>query len=150
MRCTSVLLRQLILLVFTKYLIFMRQHQMSFLYRGFSLHEFRSKQTTKLVDLDLIKMNLLTHIYTSKGERLMMTNFGTRIPDLVFEPLTKEALDIIREDLTMVCNYDPRIQLLDLTLEPVWDEGAVLVTMSIKYIEKNTTDTLALTLQFED
>jgi phage baseplate assembly protein W len=118
------------------------------LYRGFSLHEFRQKHSTKLVDLDLVKMNLLTHIYTSKGERLKMTNFGTRIPGLLFEPMTKEAIDIVREDLTYVCNYDPRVELKNLSVVPNWNAHAIIATIELNYIELNLIDVLSLHLEF--
>ncbi len=120
------------------------------LYRGFSLHEFRANQTTKLSDLDLVKMNLLTHIYTRRGERVMMSQFGTRIPDLVFEPLTKEAVDIVREDLQYVFDYDPRVELLSLTVEPLWDESAIIASATIKYVELNLKDSIPLRIEFEN
>ena len=124
-------------------------NQIVALYRGFSLHEYRSRQTTKLVDVELIKMNLLTHIYTLKGERLAMANFGTRIPELAFEPLTQEVLDIIREDLEMVCNYDPRVELESLDVIPEWETGIVMANMKLRFVELNVVDTLALTIEFE-
>lgn len=120
------------------------------LYRGFSLHEFRSNQTTKLADLDLVKMNLLTHIYTRRGERVMMSQFGTRIPDLIFEPLTKEAVDIVQEDLQYVFDYDPRVELLNLVVEPLWDESAIVATATIKYLELNLKDSIPLRIEFEN
>lgn len=120
------------------------------LYRGFSLHEYRTKQTTKLTDVELVKMNILTHIYTLKGERLMMSNFGTSIPELIFEPLTEDVIEIIRRDLEAVCKYDPRVELQELKVTPLWDEGVVLVDITLNYLELNTVDTLSLKLEFEE
>jgi phage baseplate assembly protein W len=119
------------------------------LYRGFSLHEYRSRQTTQLTDIELVKMNLLTHIYTSKGERLMMSDFGTRIPELVFEPLTEQAIEIVREDLTAVVKYDPRVELEELVITPLWDESCIIASLRIRYIELNLTDTVPLRIEFD-
>ncbi len=97
----------------------------------------------------MIKMNLLTHIYTLRGERLMMSTFGTRIPELVFEPLTTEVVELIREDLTAVCKYDPRVELMELTVTPAWDEGAVIANMKLKFIELDDIDDLSVSITFE-
>jgi phage baseplate assembly protein W len=120
------------------------------LYRGFSLHEFRQKQTTKLTDLDLVKLNLLTHLYTSKGERLMMSNFGTRIPDLIYEALTEDAVEIVRQDIIDVCSYDPRIELVDLVVQPIWDESAIVAHLKIKYKELNLAGSIPLRIEFDN
>jgi len=119
-------------------------------YRGFSLHEFRTKQTTKLLDQELIKLNLLTHIYTLKGDRLNMSTFGTRIPELVFEPMSHDVIDIIRMDLKEVCDYDPRVELISLDVVPLWDENVITASLQLKFVELNTIDTLALNIAFEE
>lgn len=118
------------------------------LYKGFSFHEYKSRQTTKLQGVELVKLNLLTHIHTSKGERIMMTWFGTRIPDLVFEPLTSHLLDIIREDLTFVANFDPRVRLVSLHVTPHWEQNSVIAIMKLDFIEYKITDDLVINLDF--
>lgn len=118
------------------------------LYRGFSLHEYRQNHTTKLVNLDLVKMNLLTHIYTSKGERLMMTDFGTRIPGLLFEQMTRDVVEAVREDLTYVCAYDPRVELKKITVTPNWNAHSIIADLVLHYIELDMTDVLVLNLEF--
>lgn len=119
-------------------------------YRGFSLHQFRVNQTTKLTDIELVKLNLLTHIYTRKGERLMMSTFGTRIPDLIYEQMTPEVVQLITEDLNYVFAYDPRIQLLDLQVVPYWNEGVVLASARIKYLEFDIVEGMEINIEFED
>ena len=84
------------------------------LYRGYSSFEYENNKTLKINDLELVKLDLLNHIYTRQGERVMMPTFGTRIPDLAFEPLDNVTLDILRNDLLTVFNFDPRVSILDL------------------------------------
>ena len=55
------------------------------LYRGYSSYEYQNKKTFSVTDVELVKLDLLNHIFTRKGDRVMMPNFGTRIPDLAFE-----------------------------------------------------------------
>lgn len=78
----------------------------------------------------------------------MMTWFGTRIPDLVFEPLTSHLLDIIREDLTFVANFDPRVRLVSLHVTPHWEQNSVIAIMKLDFIEYKITDDLVINLDF--
>lgn len=119
------------------------------LYRGFSLHEYQRSGTTKLTDLDLVKLNLLTHIYTSKGERLNMTTFGTRIPELLFEQLDQRIIDAITEDLTYVFAYEPRVKLNSLKVTPIYERSAVLVEADLTYLELDVSEPFVLQLTFQ-
>lgn len=119
------------------------------LYRGYSTYEYQRNKTFKLTDVELVKMDLLNHIYTRKGERVMMPNFGTRIPDLAFEPLDQLTLDILEEDLRAVIAFDPRVRLLDLAIIPYYDNNAVIASARLLYIELNITGNLDLNITFE-
>lgn len=102
-------------------------------YNGFSSLQFQNNKHMKLTNVDLIKMDLLNNIYTRKGERLKMGNYGTRIPDIVFEPLTDSVIYIISEDITQVFANDPRVELTDLKVIPIYDENAVMVFAAVNY-----------------
>jgi len=119
------------------------------LYRGFSLHQYQSTGTTKITDLDLVKLNLLTHIYTSRGERLNMTTFGTRIPGLLFEQIDQRAVDVITEDLTYVFASDPRVLLKSLLVTPVPENSLILAQADLHYVELNVTEPFILNLSFQ-
>lgn len=120
------------------------------LYKGFSSYEYQRTKTFKISDIELVKLDLLNHIYTRKGERVMMPAFGTRIPDIVFEPLDDITLDIIREDLTAVFKFDPRVELLELIVQPNYDSNAVTAAARLRYIELNMEDVLTLNITFEE
>jgi len=119
------------------------------LYRGFSSFTFQSKKTFKVNDINLIKLDLLNHIFTSRGERVMMPTFGTSIPEMVFEPLDSEALNIIEDELLDVFNFDPRVEILDLRVLPDFDNSSVSVFARILYIELAVTDDMEFNLVFE-
>ena len=119
------------------------------LYRGYSSYEYEKSKTLKINDVELVKLDLLNHIFTRRGERVMMPAFGTRIPDLAFEPLDEITLDILRNDLLQVFNFDPRVTLLDLTIEPIIDENRVTAAARLLYVELNIVDDLDLNILFE-
>lgn len=119
------------------------------LYKGFSSFEFENTGSFKINDIELIKLDLLNHIFTRRGERVMMPTFGTIIPDLVFEPLDEETLDQLESELRLVFDYDPRVELLDLVVTPDIDRNAVTAAVRILCIELDTVELMNLNIEFE-
>lgn len=119
------------------------------LYRGYSSYEYQKKKTFKLTDIDLVKMDILNHVFTRKGERVMMPNFGTTIPDLAFEPLDQILLDLLNDELRTVVAFDPRVRLLELNVIPDYDRNAVVANLRLLYLELNIVDTLDINITFE-
>ena len=121
---------------------------MAHTYRGYSSYQFLQNNSFKLYDVELVEMDLLNHIFTSKGERVMMSDFGTRIPDMLLELLTEELILDLQEELTNVFNYDPRVEMIDLSITPDYDANTVTVQVLLDYIELNVTSPLDLHLVF--
>lgn len=117
---------------------------MAGLYLGFSTNNWKARRTFSLTDIDLVKRDLLNHIYTIKGERVMMPNFGTRIPMLAFEPNDEETRKIIEDDLTEVFTYDPRVELISLNVVSLPDNNAIIAMADLLYIEFNVRDELRI------
>lgn len=119
------------------------------LYRGYSSFEFQRNKTFKLYDIDLVKMDLLNHIFTKRGERVMMPTFGTQIPEMVFEPLDEETIEIVQDEVTRVINFDPRVELLEVQTQPDFENHTLLVSARILYVELNLVDNMELNITFE-
>lgn len=119
------------------------------LYKGYSSFEFEATGSFKIIDIELVKLDLLNHIFTRRGERVHMPRFGTTIPDLVFEPLDEETLDVLEGELTFVFEYDPRVELLNLDLIPDMDNNSVTAAVRLLYVELDTEDLMNLNIQFE-
>ncbi len=119
------------------------------LYRGYSSYEYQSKKTFSVTDVELVKLDLLNHIFTRKGDRVMMPNFGTRIPDLAFEPMDNITLGILEEDLRAVFEFDPRVELLALNIIPVYDSNTVIASAKLLYVELNMQGNLDINITFE-
>lgn len=112
------------------------------IYRGFSTVDWRKRRTFQLNDKELVKRDLLNHIYTIKGERVMMPNFGTRIPLLAFEQNDEETRRIVEEDLRFVFNYDKRVKLISLNVMSLPDNNAIVAMADILYVEFNVREDL--------
>lgn len=119
------------------------------LYKGYSSFEYMKNKTFKLNDIELVKLDLLSHIFTRRGERVMMPNFGSIVPDIVFEPLDSDTLQILREDLESIMNYDPRVELLELNMFPDLDNSSVEVHIKLDYLEFDLVDDMNLRIEFE-
>jgi phage baseplate assembly protein W len=115
---------------------------MAKIYRGFSTYDWRKRKTFSMSNIDLVKRDLLNHIYTSKGERVMMPNFGTRIPTLAFEPNDERTRKIVEDDLREVINYDPRVKLINLSVASLTDNNAIIALADLLYVEFNVRDVL--------
>lgn len=96
----------------------------------------------KLYDIDLVKLDLLNHFYTRRGERVMLPDFGTIIWDMLFEPYTDINLSIIKDDIEKVIKTEPRVELISSNLETY--EYGIIVRVELLYKYFNTSEVLTL------
>lgn len=114
-------------------------------YTGFSTQRYEDLGGNFAVyDVECIKQDLLNHIFTENGERVMMPDFGTRIPIMTFEPNDAESMNIIREDLETVFNYDPRVQLEALDIYPDPETYRIVAVAKLFFLEFNVTSDLRI------
>jgi len=104
-------------------------------YIGFSSTNFGPNRTFKLTGKELVKRDLLNHIFTIRGTRPHLPNFGTRIPMLTFEQLDNTLLETVKEDLTNVFNYDPRVKLIDISLNALPANNALVAFVDVLFVE---------------
>lgn len=119
------------------------------IYKGFSFFRYEYDKSIILTDIDLVKNDIYNHIFTRKGDRIKMPNFGTIIPDLLFEPLTDETIFTLETELNAVFQYDPRVEIISLNIYPFYDRNEVYIIADLKYIELNLTNRFDLNLQFQ-
>lgn len=100
---------------------------------------------TKLYDFDLIKQDIINHFHTRKGERVMNPTFGTIIWDVIFDPFTDDVKEAIANDVTAICNADPRVVpiLLDINEQ----EYGMLLEITLKAV--GTDQTASMKLAFD-
>ena len=113
-------------------------------YKGFSTANWGLRRTFSLTGIDLVKQDLMNHIFTMKGERLMMPNFGTRIPALAFEPCDEATRRIVEEDLNTVFKYDPRVNVLGLNIYALPSNNAIIAIADLLFVEFNVRDELRI------
>ena len=105
------------------------------IYKGFSTANWLENRSLIISDIETIKHDLQNHIFTRLGERVMQPGFGTRIPEMAFEPNDEATIKIIRDDVLTVINYDPRVELVSLEVLPIPDNNTIIALVTVLYIE---------------
>ena len=117
-------------------------------YKGISFNQYQKNKDILLKDVDLVKQDLLNYIFTRRGERVMMPTYGSRIPDLLFEPMDEQTLALIETDVIEIVNFDPRVVPINFEIEPLYDEKAVNIKIELFYVELNFNDEFDIRLEF--
>lgn len=113
-------------------------------FKGYSTVE-KSWGNFKLYDMELAKRDLLNELYTRKGERLMSPTFGYIIWDVLFDPLTNDTIDIVKEDTLRIVTKDPRLELRQLDIRENIDLSSITVAILLNYVPTATlTDLVAV------
>lgn len=123
------------------------------LYKGFSFKNWETNKTFVLTDVDLVKQDLLNHIFTRRGERVGMRDFGTDIQDLLFEPYDDDTVTRIADQVKKVIDYDPRVLLISnehFVVKRNYDTHTLGISAKLFFLELNLTDILDIHLEFEN
>ena len=112
------------------------------LYKGYSSVDYAQRRTFALTDLELVKRDLMNHIYTRRGSRRMMSDYGTMIPDVPFELLTESLIEAVYSDLERVFDADPRVDIIRINVTPAYDNNALTISALLRYVELNVVDAL--------
>lgn len=116
--------------------------QQSQFYKGYSTVNVNANGSNELYDFELIKQDLLNHFNTRQGERVMLPDFGTIIWSLLYEPLTVETKQAISNDVTRICNSDPRIVPTKLEIDE--QEHGLLLEITLQVVGSNQVEELNL------
>jgi len=105
---------------------------------------FYSTYTTK----DAIKNNLINFFLTNQTERYLNNQFGANLRAFIFEQITSDNLDGLKENIQFLINQyfnNIRVEKLDILEYPDVNEINVQLTYSI--INTGVTDQVSITFQ---
>jgi len=126
------------------------QFDASFVGRGFFWpmqidHTGSIRLTDGAADIDAAMQVVLA---TAPGERVMRAQFGCRIWDLLFEPVTANVLGLMAQAVRdALAQWEPRVEVE--RVDPVPDpRDHALVTITIEYRVKATNDRRNLVFPF--
>lgn len=108
---------------------------------GFSTFD-RQGPPYRLVDLELVKQDLLFAFQTRLGERVMRPEFGSIIPDLLFEPFDDDTKQAVIDDAIKIIGEDPRVTMVSIDVRDL--EHTLRVDLVINYIPLDIVGTLSI------
>jgi phage baseplate assembly protein W len=95
---------------------------------------------------DAMKNNLINFFLTNPGERAMNPLFGGGLRAFIFEQITADNLNFLREDINAkIATYFPSIVVNDLVVTGQQDTNQI--TVALKYSVLNTSITDNITIQ---
>jgi phage baseplate assembly protein W len=96
---------------------------------------------------DAIKNNLINFFLTNPGERYLNPTFGGGIRAFIFEQITTDNLNFLREDLNeKIAIYFPNIEIQDLIVTGDINNNRVNIKLFYKVTNTNISDELEIDL----
>jgi phage baseplate assembly protein W len=96
---------------------------------------------------DAIKNNLINFFLTNPGERFLNPTFGGGLRPFIFEQITRDNLDFLREDINQkITIYFPNITINDLVVSGQPDVNRIDVSLTYSVKNTNISDTLEFEL----
>ena len=95
-----------------------------------------------------IDRSMAVILATAPGERLMRPQFGCKIWDLLFEPVTANLLGLMAQAVReALAQWEPRVEVEDVRTEPDSND-ATLIMITVIYRVKATNDRRNLVYPF--
>ena len=70
-------------------------------------------------------------VFTLPGERFFNENLGSKVSRVLFENIDEISASIIQDEITnTINNYEPRVDLISVTVSPNYDENEFNVTIN--------------------
>lgn len=95
---------------------------------------------SKTLGARAVKNSLLGIITTRKGSRPFDPLFGCDLSNELFENMTPLTSDTVRRNIiSAVRNYEPRISKLDVQVLALYDDNAIIVTVTFSIVDDPDT-----------
>jgi len=72
-----------------------------------------------------ISRSIRNIVFTLPGEKFFNPNFGSRVSKILFENIDEIAASNIRDEIaSSIVNYEPRVELIDVIVNPDYDNNS--------------------------
>lgn len=107
-----------------------------------------SKDISRKYDENAIKQSIKNIIMTKNFERPFHSDIGSQISSLLFEPITPLLRASIKKTIVnTITTYEPRVNLLDVSVLLSPDNNGVYVTIVFTIVNTSTPVTVDLFLE---
>ena len=95
-----------------------------------------------------IKQAIKNLILTAPGEKPFQPLVGSRVYELLFEPLDPFTLDAIHEEvINTITRYEKRVELTSVDVVPIYENNKIHVTVEYKVIGVPILEQITFVLQ---
>tara|TARA_B100000131_G_scaffold89911_1_gene86587 strand:+ start:394 stop:813 length:420 start_codon:yes stop_codon:yes gene_type:complete len=95
-----------------------------------------------------IKQSVRNLILTTPGEKPFQPLTGSRVNELLFEPLDPFTADSLQDEIINTINqFEPRVSLQGVEIQPIWDRNELNVTIEYRIIGKPIVESFTFVLQ---
>lgn len=99
-------------------------------------------------DVNAIRQSICDIIMTRRGERCFNPLYGSNIPRLLFEKINIVTSLQIKDEIERVLqNWEPRIKILGIQIQPFEDENRYEVNINYLILNLDKRDSLELSLE---
>lgn len=110
----------------------------------FAVHPV-TKQLIRLTDEEAVRRSIRNIILTMPSEKLFDPTFGGNIYRMLFEPISEQTSEAIRDSIsTTVNNFEPRAKII--TVDVVPDYNNDLYQVNIVYLIVNMKEPSSITI----
>jgi len=107
-----------------------------------------SSDLTVRKDEESVKEAIKNLLLTDRGERLMQPNLGGHLKAMLFENITPGVLKTIEDQVrTTLDIYEPRAELLDVTVSSLVDDNTVRVR--VEFMIRNQSNPISVDVFLE-
>lgn len=108
----------------------------------------RTKDVSVRTDEDAIKQSIRNLLLTKNFERPFRSNIGSPVWNLLFEPMSVITTAMIRRTVSdTIQNFEPRAELLDVSVKYNEDNNTVIIGILFKIKNTQTPVTVNLILE---
>ena len=95
-----------------------------------------------------IKQAIKNLILTTPGEKLFQPDFGSKVNNLLFEPLDPFTADALEEEIiNTIKQHEPRVQLENVFVTHVYEGNKINITIEYKVVGLPIVETINFVLQ---
>lgn len=99
-------------------------------------------------DADAVKQSMIDILFTRKGEREVMPNYGSRIVFLLMEKINQFTTILLHDEIeNALTTWEPRIRVNNIEIVPFTSFHYYEVTIHFEILRLKEVETLQLKLQ---
>lgn len=84
-------------------------------------------------DMQAVKNSITNLLSTKKSEKILSPEYGLRLEDYLFEPITETtATAIANEILNAISIFEPRVQVVELQVIPFPDQYQYVINLALR------------------